>query len=719
MSTGRYIAATLLGWILSFESLLIAQDPPRILRPHITGEAVKLDGVLEEVAWKQAEIASSFLERFPIEGKVPSEQTRVRVLLSESFLYIGVECLDSSPDKIIAKEKRRDAPLDEEDHFTVVLDTYRDKRNGYLFQTNPLAARYDALVTGPESTNKDWDGVWDVATHVGDNGWSIEYAIPLKSLRFKAGNSDWGINFRRIIKRDNEENLWAAHEQNLGLLRLAHAGLLRGMEKVKVQAVRVLDFKPYFVAGIRQDATRPQDRAENLTDGGLDVRYGITSSVVADLTLNTDFAQTEVDEQRVNLTRFPLFFPEKRDFFLENAGVFEFATRSALPFFSRRIGLSSGREIPILGGVRLTGKMDRFNFGLLSVQTGSQYEVPAQNSSVVRLKREFFSQSHAGVIYTRVSRPDGFSDNSVFGFDFNLQTSKFRGNNNFEISAWAQRSFDGDRRGQWSAGGRIDYPNDRWDVVYRYAQIGANFNPDLGFVPRRDIRSHYQNTRFSPRINRHGIRRLNFEFEADVITDFHNRLQNRELRWVVGNLSMDSGEKVEYGIKWLFEKFPEDFEISDGVVIRPGKYQWQRQYVEFGTANKRKVSVGGEYEWGGFVGGRLKEFTLDGTYRFSETFSTYLSYERNSAVLPVGSFTTNLVRARLNASLTPNFSIRALLQYDTESGIGGLNFRVNYIFTPGREIFLIYNQANGPLEGHDFAFRSREAIFKISYLFRF
>ena len=537
-----------------------------------TSETIHVDGRLDEPAWREAVPLSRFVQREPMEGGQPSEETEIRVLFTDTALYIGAVCHDRSPREIVATQLSRDADLDVDDRLTIVLDPFFDHRNGFFFQVNAAGARADGQVSNnAESLSRDWDGIWNAVARITDEGWIAEIEIPFKTLRFKPGQSTWGFNVERQIKRRQEIDRWTAARQNVWISNLSEAGHLDGLDGVR-QGLG-LDVRPYGSAAMADgsgDAT-----------GGVDLFKNLTSSVNAAVTVNTDFAETEADLRQVNLTRFPLFFPEKRSFFLEGAGVFDVAglinTTDLRPFFSRRVGLIDDVAVPVRLGVKLTGRQSDYNVGVLDVETGALTDaglpggaVDRQNLLVARVSRNLFQQSWVGGILTH-GDPSGAGGNTLIGGDARFATSTFHGNKNLSLDLFLLGTEDGATGARDGAGGfRIDYPNDRWDVALNWRQIGDQFRPALGFVPRTGIRTTNVSIAFQPRPERWGIRQFFFEANPVAITNLQNRLESWSVFTAPFNVRTESGEHLEWNFIPTFEHLDQSFEISPGVVIPPG-----------------------------------------------------------------------------------------------------------------------------------------------------
>jgi hypothetical protein len=687
-----------------------------------TAEAIRVDGRLDEAAWQRAAPIGRFVQREPIEGSEPSESTDVRVLYTDSALYIGVLCHDRSPREIVSTQLTRDAELDVDDRILIVLDPFFDHRNGFFFEVNPAGARSDGQVSNnAERLSLEWDGIWNAVARITDEGWIVEIEIPFKTLRFKPGQTTWGFNVEREIKRRQEIDRWTAARQNIWIGNLAEAGRLEGLEGVRQG--RGLDLRPHAsVAAANGD---PESAL------GVDVFKNLTPSLSAALTVNTDFAETEADLRQVNLTRFPLFFPEKRAFFLEGAGVFDVAglvnTTDIRPFFSRRIGLLEDLAVPIRVGAKLTGRQGHYNVGVLDIETGSLDDpaltggsVPRQNLLAARVSRNILQQSWIGGIVTH-GNPTGAGDNTLIGGDARFATSTFRGNKNLSLDLYLFATDDEASRSRAGAGGfKLDYPNDRWDVALNFKQIGENFRPALGFVPRAGIRKTDVSIAFQPRPDRWGIRQFFFELEPAVVTNLRNQVETWSVFTAPFNLRTESGEHLEWNYIPQFERLDEPFEVSPGVVIPPGSYQWTRYRAEVETATKRPWVVEAAWWWGGFYGGTLRQIEASVTLKPNTHVAVSAQAERNDVTLPQGRFYTEMLTIRADYNFTPDISWANLAQYDNESRIAGWQSRFRWILRPGNDLFLVVNRGwFRTFDDGRFEPRFDRESAKLQYTFRF
>ncbi|HUT64042.1 MAG TPA: DUF5916 domain-containing protein, partial [Anaerolineae bacterium] len=474
---------------------------------YVIDSPIKLDGLLNEPAWKSAELITGFTQKEPREGTPATEKTEVRILYDEDNLYVGVICFDSEPEKIIYKDLKRDSGLTSDDKFTFILDTYYDKRMGYYFSTNPNGVRYDATFMSDMGQNSDWDEIWDVSARIMDYGWSCEFVIPFKSLRFPAKETQiWGINFLREIRRKHEEAVWRSWRRNEGVRHLSQAGTL--LMTGPLHRGKQINFKPYLLSGAEKLLHKDID---NVFKYGLDVKIGITSNTTVDLTTNTDFAHIESDRDVINLTRFDIYYPEKRDFFLEGSETFDFTQGGTRLFYSRRIGISPDRqELPIMGGVKLTQKTGTYRLGMLSMQTKEKHGNPGTNYSVIRVKKDVLEQSYVGFIVTSVFDAD-HHDNQVYGMDWGYKTDKLFTNRNFEIQGYITGSVN-DGSDVDNLAGRIymSYPNDFINLFTLYHALDDNFKPGLGFVRRVGIKNYMWNMSINPRPSIPFIQKLVF-----------------------------------------------------------------------------------------------------------------------------------------------------------------------------------------------------------------
>jgi len=673
---------------------------------------VTVDGSLDEPAWQQARISLGFVQKDPREGEPSSEQTEFRVLYTATTLYIGVVCYDSNVEGILASDRRRDSAMENDDKLSIVLDTFHDHRNAFLFRTNPLGAQYDALITDEgNNVNENWDEKWDVASQVTPVGWTAEFAIPFQSLRMnEEDGQDWGLDLERVIRRKNEFSYWNSFQRGFDLENISQGGHLEGLEDIETGLW--LRVKPYLLGGfsharrLNETAGSPdrfRSTFRNTSDIGLEVlKYRITPSLTADLTWNTDFAQTEVDNQRVSLDRFPLFFPEKREFFQEGAGIFDFGSanqegsRQLRLFHSRRIGLHRGQPVPIIAGGRITGKTQGFTVGILNVQTEAvpSEDVPANNFAVLRVKRDVLSRSTVGAFLTNTAYGGSSDFSRVYGVD-----GKFVFHNYFTIDGFLAKSAEpGEVEDNWVASANAIWDSDFLRVGMEYLTIDPNFRNDLGFVRRTNIRRVTPLLHIRPRPNIRGIRQLVIRGRQDYTMNQENQVQERRGHYVF-EIFFQNGSSFGWTPHVHFDRLTEPFEIRPGLIIPPGTYSWWNNGLRYNTNPARKIS--GSVNWGRHYSyyreGQLDSLRFSASLNLTEQISVSPSYSINKASFPQGDFTDHIVRTRINYNFNNQWLTSTFIQYNNTDSFFGVNFRLNYIFRPGDDFFLVYNEGRRAL----------------------
>jgi len=678
----------LLAGLLVALRLEAAESPVALASP--ASGPVTLDGRLDEPAWAKATPIGNLIQTEPDEGAAPTEATEVRVLRDDETLYFGIRCFDRSPSGIVATKMGRDAELEGDDHVMVVLETFGDRRNGFFFAVNPRGARAEGqIANNSEELDFDWDGIWDAAARVDDAGWTAELAIPFKTLRFRKEIAAWGLNVQRYLARRQETDRWTAARRDVWISNLSEAGRLEGLQGARQG--RGLDVRPYLSGG-------EEDGGGEVKVGG-DLFKNLAPNLTASLTVNTDFAETEADDRQVNLTRFPLFYPEKRSFFLEGAGIYEVAglgnqDEDLVPFYSRRIGLSEGEEIPILAGLKVSGRVERWNVGVLDVETGRRDELGLgrQNLLAARVSRNLFRQSFAGALVTH-GDPSGAGSNTLAGADARLATSTFRGRENLSLDVFAFVTDDGASGGKGHAwGGKLDYPNDLWDVALSFKEIDGDFRPALGFVARTDVRKTNLHAAFMPRPGRLGIRQFFFEAGGQYVSD----TGGRTLDWMVTatplSFQTESGEQVR--LEWVpqFERLDEPFEIQPGVVVPAGDYRYTAWFVEVETAERRRWVGEAAVRWGSFYDGDLTRVEGRLSLKPSAHLLVGLEGEWGRGELPGGRFTTKVLAGRLELNFSPNLGWSNLVQYDSDSRELGFQSRLRWRLRPGSDLFVVFNR---------------------------
>jgi hypothetical protein len=698
-------------------------------------QAPKIDGVLDDEVWKKAPLVEEFTQQEPREGAAASERTEVRVLYDGKTLHIGVHAFDVQPSAIVATEMRRDSDrLLDEDNFEVILDTFNDSRNGYMFVTTPLGAKLEQQISEEgegnnriglvnSNINKNWDGIWEVAARITDDGWTAEIAIPLTTLRFADGaEQTWGINFMRNIRRKNEQVFWAPIPKAYSLTRVSQAGSLVGLQSLNHGLD--LKLKPYVVSGVRETKTSASLQTTSfLRDVGFDMKYGVTGGMNADVTYNTDFAQVEVDEQQVNLTRFSLFFPEKRDFFLENAGQFKMGSGGTFTsttvetdlFFSRRIGLSdSGTPIPIVGGARLAGKAGRHNVGVLDIQTDSAFGRPGDNFLVARYGSDVLKRSRVGALFINKETMGGDAHyNRVVGADANLVLGK-----NLQVNSFVAKTDTPGLSGRDMAFfGRIAYRDPAWNVWLNYLDVQDNFNDEVGFVQRRGVKTTKVYFSPTPRPGKWGIRMLEPMVVISYITDQQNRMVGRTQHFMNG-FYMQDGSFINVIYQRNLDVLDVPFVVPQtNVSIPVGSYKFDEATFSYNTNPAKRFYE--RFSWNPmqFYGGTKQAMTAAIGVRATKSLSSELNFSRNDVKMPWGDFVSHLAILRVDYALSPRATVRSLTQYNSLTHEVTNNLRFNFIYRPGSDIYIVYSdlQQTG-LPQAVFAPSDRQLVVKMNYL---
>jgi len=705
--------------VLATAHTAFAQNGPPSLRAGSLSTKIVVDGQLTERAWESADAIEDFRQTDPAEGAAPSDHTRVQVLADSHSIVIGVVCDVADPGQIVSFSVQRDAILDAEDHIRVVLGPFADGRSGYVFAVNPTGARYDGLINpGGGDVNADWDGIWEAATARLASGWSAEIRIPILTLAFKPGLHEWHFNVQRRIQRRLETDRWASPNRQYQITQTSQAGLLTGLPDFDLGAG--LTIRPALTGGGGVPA--PDASVEGDFQPSLDVNQRIGANVLASGTVNTDFAETEVDTRRTNLTRFPLFFPEKRTFFIEGDDIFSFGlglNEDVIPYFSRRIGLIDGFEVPILAGGKVNGRVGNTGFGGVAVGTRAKPGVVEDDTfmAVGRVKRNLWRESWVGAIAT-VGDPLGRPGSWLGGGDFTYATSRFRGDRNFLVGAWGLATGRDDLgKDATAAGFKVDYPNDLVDMALTYKRIGPDFDPSIGFVPRANVQLWSAAADFSPRFGRGPIQQMFFEFEPSLATDLSGRWESYRVFWAPVNWRFRSGDRLEFNAIPVGERLVDPFEIATGVFIPPGSYEWMRYRLEAGTAKKRRFSTQVTWWFGGFYDGTLDQYQWTGAWNPKPIVTVEFSGERNVGRLATGDFTQTVAGARLRINISSDLSVSSYIQYDTDSESVGTNTRLRWTFRPVADLFVVYNHNVRSILDR-WRLDSNQLLVKLQYAFR-
>jgi hypothetical protein len=727
---------------------------------------MRIDGVLDEVVWRTAPPATDFTQRDPDNGAPASERTEVRVLFEPGRLIIGATLFDSEPDRLLGNQMQRDQSFSADDRFIVALDTFADGRGGYIFQTNPAGAQADALIVPSTDTNNSgvvdfgaglnvsWDGIWIGRVRRTAQGWTAEMEIPLRTINFDPGLGAWGINFHRTIRRKAEEVVWSGHLRNEGVAHMSSAGRLEGLSGLS-QGIG-LDLKPFGVGNLSAAPGRGREGHVATGDAGVDVFYNLTPALRANVSVNTDFAETEVDARQVNLTRFPLFFEEKREFFLQGASYFDFAREigtNVTPFFSRRIGLDAdGVPQPIDIGAKVTGQVGAFDIGLLQVRTrGSDDPVSAfsptsqigSDFTVGRVRRRVGRESYVGALYTRrADRATGAPDLHTGGADFAVRTSTFLGDRTIEWSGWylyttnpvvatvGSSAGPGSGENNIGRGSRVAFPNDPFYFDFSYRELQENYAPAVGFVQRNGFRRYNPEVGYTWRFRNHAwLRSIQQEVDWQWFHDMDNQLLTQNVAIRPLTVVFRDGSTMAYELEPSYERLTGDFEISEGVILPAGGiYRFTRHQLEASMADRYRIAVGGVTTWGDFFSGTLNDYGVNVRVRPRPGIAAQLELQRSVIHLVEGSFDTNLVRLTANTQFSPWLSLVNNVQYDDVSDSLGWQMRFRWIQRPGNDVFFVYTHnwreivgsasPDGP-ESRRFATLDNRAAAKIAYTLRF
>jgi hypothetical protein len=683
-----------------FNQLAAQHHAPDTIVTEKIKEKILFDGIPTETSWQSAFKIKNFTQRELNFGEPATERTEISIVYDNLALYVGVWCYQK--EKLTNKFLQRDFDYDTEDNFQIVISPFNDKRNGYLFVINPNGARADGLVSGQEGVNTDWNGVWDAKTTISAEGWFAEIRIPFNSLQFRNLQTHiWAINFERNIRAKNEQVLWQGWSRDYNLANLSQAGTLTGLSDIGY--AKRFELKPYALLGF--------DKKQNTTTQypvkiGGDLNVNLTPTLKLNLTANTDFAQVEADRVAVNLSRFNLFYPEKREFFLEGYQNYQFNIGGSNElFYTRRIGIENFQSVSVIGGGRLFGKLGKNNIGLLSIQTAAKNGIPSTNNSVLRYKRDIGSQSYIGGILT--SKVNSNINNRVAGVDAAYATSKFLGDKNLIVSGTVTKSFD---RGVSSAGAYawnffVDYPNDLIDNFIGVRSIQQNFNPELGFLERSNFDNVRWFFRYTPRwFTKYGIRKMylrpwGFELYRTHTTgeleSFTN--ESRPLGFFT-----KSGERFEYNFIQQFDRLDDTFHLTDKVLIPKGKYWMYSQEVQAGSFEGRKLWLDVNYRWGGFYNGRIHALETSLGLNINKHLNFETEYILNHIRVSGEKVVTNELAQYANYAFNTKLDISLFVQWNSLDDLLLGNFRLHWIPNIGSDLYVVYNRGYENLKQFSF-----------------
>lgn len=696
-------------------------------------ETIKVDGRLDEAIYSRIAPASGFIQQEPSEGALATEQTEAWIFFDDKNIYVSARCLDSHPERMVMNELRRDHfNLFDNENFGVAIDTFHDKRNGYMFYTTPLGGLYDGLITDESNMNRDWNTVFEAKAATDARGWTVEFVIPFKSLRYAPG-TPWGINFRRRVRWKNELSyltLIPASAGRRGITKLSSAATLTGIETPG--SSRAIEVKPYVTGGLSTDRTlaRPDDWKG---DAGFDGKVTLSSALALDLTYNTDFAQVEDDLQQVNLSRFSVFFPEKRDFFLEGQGIFGIGNQGGGPggggssqapvlFFSRRIGLSDDALVPIRGGARVTGKVAGWSVGALQMRTGRDTVTNARNNdfSVLRLKRDVLKRSSIGAIVTRRAYAGSAPVNLVYGSDVNLAFKS-----TVRITGIAARSDAGTGpHDDVFYQGRFEWNADRYGLEADHMRVEEHFDPGVGFVPRSNIQRDQLRARFSPRPARDlfkRVRKFTWGLNFDTIdTASTGAFESRQLE-ARSETEFQNGDQLYFQYTRNREVVTESFEVAGGLIVPVDSYRFNEFEARYQMGQQRKFAGSFSFQRGGFYGGTRTGYQYSqGKIEVTSRLSIEPQIQLDRLDTPFGKVTTKLVSSRVNWTLSPRMAVSALSQYNSTTNELATNLRFRWEYQPGSDLFVVYGDGRDTRSPSRIpALTTRSFVVKFTRLFRF
>lgn len=660
-------------------------------------DAPRIDGNLEDPVWQQVPPIGGLTQFEPREAVPPTFQTEIRLAHDGKYLYAYIRCFDDDPSKIIATKLTRDSQFETDDRVTLLFDTFHDRRNGYMFQLTPTGARMDGLSEANRQFRREWDGIWDAKARIDSKGWAVEVRIPFQTLNFDPEKSTWGFNVLRVIRRLNERSRWTNFYQNRSFMDVANAGVLTGLEGLE----QGLGLDVVTSGTVRRQHEHKTSRDFTGIDPSLDVFYKLTPSITGVATFNTDFAENFADDRQINITRFDKFFPETRDFFLQDAGIFDGfggVAQNGRPYFSRNIGLRledlglvQPPVVPIRAGLKVSGRAGPLNLGILGSHTDSIGDIERKNLGIARLSYNILGESSIGLVATR-GDPSQNRDNTLYGIDFNYRNSQLSNGNTMTGDFWFQRSsttgMSGDSLG-WGA--KIAFPNDKWNGHIGVYELEENFFPGLGFINRVGIRRYdaVVRRRWRPQ---NWLRTVDSKLNAMVVTGDDREIQSSRFWWQAIDLANQAGDSFEFDVVYRTEELEAAFDIATGVTMNPQRKSWYGWKVSLETANSRPVDMRIELAWGDFWNGDMVLWRGWWNARPSKHLTINIFYEEYDVALPEGDFTKRLVRARTISGINPDLSIESLTQYDNVQKSLGFQIRLHWIMQPGNDLYLIVGQ---------------------------
>ena len=676
--------------------------------------APEIDGILEEIWQSGTPLSESFRQVNPDEGAPPTERTEVYLMRDSKNFYVGFRCWDQDASSISATQMKYDGDFDPDDNVTIVIDPFQDRRTGYIFQMTAGGARKDGRITNGDRVDFNWDGIWYGRTAIDEKGWTAEMVIPFQTILADPDVGEWGINAQRFIRSKNETVRWATPRRDIRISSVANADLVAGFGNLDIGSG--IDLKPFVRADIRDNG---QDQTDFASTAGLDLFWKLDPSLTLALTINNDFAETEVDQRQINFGRFPLFFPEKRDFFLEDAGFFNFGgiRRNPLPFYSRRIGIGpEGAEQGILAGARLTGKIEDLNVGLMNVQMKSNGFW--KNYSVARVFSDVLEESTVGAIMTAGDPADG-QNNVVGGVDFNYKNTNFEGGRSLTANAFALISDSSDQSGDSTAVGfKVGYPNDVVGWSGGFSRIGDAYNAALGFNPRVGIYEYYGGWRYRWRPQSKFIRSIETGINGFLVTDLDSDVESLDIEFEALEIETEDGTEINLNYLRRREVPFDPFTVANAVTIAAGDYTWNGYEASFRSSEANPFTVNGNIGWSGYYGGTRLEWTFGSEWRISPQFVIGGTFQYNDIEVQDQKVITRQLTAIADVYFTPDISLQNYVQWDDVSNTVGINSRFRWSPEPGTDLYIVFNQ-NVESEDLEFTLTQSELITKFGWTIRF
>ena len=688
-----------------------------------------IDGRMDDEVWTKAQAAGDFAQINPLEGVPMTERTEFRVLYDDDALYIGFWCYDSEPKKILARTLTRDDWPDEDDFINFAIDPFLDRRNGYLFAFNPNGARFDAIINNNAYAGSSWDTIWECQAQITNEGWFCEIKLPFDSLAFSPNNTSWGINVGRTIRRKNEEGRWHNATRHLYTSSVSEAGDIRGLENLG--KVNKWEITPYATGKYQHDHLTGD--GDTLGDFGGDISYRISSNMNATLSVNTDFAETEVDTRQLNFTRFSLMYPEKRDFFLKDSGIFHFGpqmSRSSsgslpsTPFFSRRIGLTrSGRPVPINLASKVTGRFGDYNVGVIGAMVDDHGDLDSQNAFVTRVSKNVLEQSTVGIIST-VGDPNSDMDTYMLGTDFNYRTTKFLTDKTLQASVYSMANYDETTDWSYAHGTSLSYPNEFIRTGLSYYQIDDDFKPRLGYTRRTGVRRFGSNFSIRPRTeNISWLRKYSLSYYNSLYTTLENQMESQKHSFYIPHLDFESGYDFSFEIEREFDRPDRDFTVSGGGKVPAGEYWWTDYNFDVDLPDAGMFNGGFGYVFGDWYHGEKDSIYARVGYNPFKWLNTSVRYSHSGFELPDAEFDAQISSLNLRFNFTPDMGWSHLVQHDNISDSVGYSTRFFWEFQPGKKAYVVFRQNYGDEDDgsslRDLYVRNSELSIKAQTTFRF